>query len=409
MLNILFVNDNAREVGGTESHIRTLARELVEGGDKVYLFTTRSNDNARFILPPASIYFSNSSINPLTRLKNRRAAFEIMEAVRDWKIDVVHAHNIFSAISPYFISQCRRKGIPVIMTLHDYHLICPRTILFRRKTSHSCIDNCGELRCELFRCQGLMKYIYHAIKKRLWGSYLKGTTYVAPSRYMKTTMEKNGVSPVTLVYNGVVPPQPRPENKGENINFVFSSRLYPEKGILPLIEGFDRFVQTLLPRKRKRVKLTITGCGIEEGDVRERIARSENMVYEGFVSRQRLTQIFRSAHYLLVPSLWPENCSISILEGIAAGVPVITSDMGGCPELVRHGTEGYLIPFSGIGTISDPPPSPADLVTDTLVHSYKFRARHSHLSANCLVTARKRFTARKMCRNLKKVYESVLN
>jgi glycosyltransferase involved in cell wall biosynthesis len=58
--------------------------------------------------------------------------------------------------------------------------------------------------------------------------------------------------------------------------------------------------------------------------------------------REEISQVYRDLHVVVVPSLWPENCPNVIIEAFAHGVPVVATNVGGIPELVRHESNGLL-------------------------------------------------------------------
>ncbi len=356
-MKILFVNDNSTLVGGAETHIKVLYEEMKRMGHEIHLFSIMSDPIAGHILPISNTVLSKTKPSPMHRIKNRGAAREIMELIKDRQIDVIHAHNVFSGISPYFFKKIKGIGLPSFMTLHDYHVICPKTIIYRRNNRSICLNNsedmCNMISCDLLKCQGTSKYIYHKIKKKHWAEYLDRVNYIAPSRFMKAIMEGNQIGQVSLIYNGV-PTNSSPKTiqsqirKNNKFWLLFTGRLYPEKGIDVLLKGFEKFLLNIDADGRENIKLFITGKGPQEKLVREYSVKHKEINYLGFVSEERLKELQRDASLILVPSLWPENCSMAILEAMAMGKPLMTSDLGGNPELVINGCNGYLLKFNNI-------------------------------------------------------------
>lgn len=64
----------------------------------------------------------------------------------------------------------------------------------------------------------------------------------------------------------------------------------------------------------------------------------------GILPRERLGEALIAADWLALPSIWLENSPMVVLEALATGVPVLASAVGGIPEVVRHGENGWLVP-----------------------------------------------------------------
>ena len=66
------------------------------------------------------------------------------------------------------------------------------------------------------------------------------------------------------------------------------------------------------------------------------------MEFLGYKSGKELTDLVENAYFIIVPSEWYENNPMTIIEGYAAGVPVIGTNIGGIPEIIEEGVTGYL-------------------------------------------------------------------
>ncbi|GAJ23681.1 unnamed protein product, partial [marine sediment metagenome] len=73
----------------------------------------------------------------------------------------------------------------------------------------------------------------------------------------------------------------------------------------------------------------------------------------GKVSRETLLNEYRTAKLFICPSIWPDPCPTVILEAMAFKLPVIASDVGGIPELVKHGFNGFLFPAGDDKALSE--------------------------------------------------------
>ena len=154
------------------------------------------------------------------------------------------------------------------------------------------------------------------------------------------------VSVVTNVVDGELfrPEPPAPGRRG----ILFVGRIAAEKGVDTLIESMVR-VASAVPE----AQLSIVGPnhdGTERGPYSnhckrlvERLGLQERVRFAGAVPNRELPAMLRSSRLLVVPSIWGEPCGIVVLEGLACGVPVVASRVGGIPELIDEGRTGLLV------------------------------------------------------------------
>ena len=92
------------------------------------------------------------------------------------------------------------------------------------------------------------------------------------------------------------------------------------------------------------IPIKIAGTGPCEEQLIKRAENSnlENVEFLGFKSGQELQEIVQKASFSVIPSMWYENCPMSVLESFAYGKPVIGAKIGGIPELIEEGTDGYV-------------------------------------------------------------------
>ena len=126
--------------------------------------------------------------------------------------------------------------------------------------------------------------------------------------------------------------------------YLYLGRLSYEKGIDTLI---DTFVE------KPNLRLKIAGTGPIEEELKQKVEKLgiQNIDFLGFVNGDKLYQTIASAKYTMVPSQWFENNPLSIIESLALGTPVIGSIIGGIPELIDNGVNGYLHQSNNKGSI----------------------------------------------------------
>lgn len=253
--------------------------------------------------------------------------------------ELVHVHNIYHQISPSILPEAKKRGIPVVMTAHDYKLVAPNYSLYhdgaiceRTKPAkfweayrHRCIKGSAAasaldaLEMSLHRRLGLWKDNVDRI--------------IAPSRFVQALLEEYGVDKKKIVHvpHFIDTSAWTPAEGGEYALFV--GRLSEEKGVDTLIRA---------AAKRKDVPVRIVGTGPDESRLKTLAKELDatNVTFVGFKSGDDLRKEYAGARFVVVPSVWYEVFGLIVLEAYAAGKPVLASQIGGLAELVKDGETG---------------------------------------------------------------------
>jgi len=167
--------------------------------------------------------------------------------------------------------------------------------------------------------------------------YDKIDVFISPSQFLKQKMAEFGFPeskilawPNFLDLKNFVDINPAKSAKEKYI--LFAGRLTEEKGIMELLDFFQR---------HPGWTLKIIGQGEKQAEVTK--AAGANIKYYGHLSSQLTKQMIAEAQALILPSKWPENCPYIILEALALGTPVIATPVGGIAELIQHQSNGFLI------------------------------------------------------------------
>ncbi len=351
-MKILQVNQFYYLRGGAERYFLDLTRALENEGHEVAVF---SMDHPKNQPSPWSRYFvSRISFNKMSlkdRLKtpervlySREAKIKFAELLRNFKPDIIHIHNIYHHISPSILPVAKKQGIPVVMHLHDYKLICPNQSLFMKGTSCEQCARGRYYKCLLNRCvkdslagsalATVEMYLHHSILK----IYEKNIQlFIAPSEFMKRTMVRFGqeAEKIQVIYN----PYSRelaeyPSEKRELKDYLlYFGRLTAEKGLEILIRA------AALSSK----KTIIAGSGPHERTLRRLAEKLKAPVeFLSFQDSERLRLLLAEAEAVVIPSIWAENMPLSLLEALSLGKIVIASRIGGLPEIIKDGENGLL-------------------------------------------------------------------
>lgn len=186
------------------------------------------------------------------------------------------------------------------------------------------------------------KRIEKRVKGFLYSKYID--VFVGVSNYTVNELIKdfgNHIKDKTLtVYNGVIINDIKVREKRSVLNptFMVASHLRQSKGIQDLIES----AALMSPKLRSKFSVDIYGDGPFKNNLLEKVNQlnvQQNFSFKG--SKSNLKEIFCNYDYMLQPTHM-ECFSLSILESLAANVPVITTNVGGNEEAVSNGENGFI-------------------------------------------------------------------
>lgn len=352
-MRILHVNKYLYRRGGAESYMQEVAALQRGHGHEVAFFGMHHPDNEPQLYaehfpgylelepPPSSAVDKVAGFGRMVWSTSARRGIDAV--VADFRPDVVHLHNTYHHLSPSILGPLTRRHIPAVMTLHDYKLACPTyRFLDNGEVCQACLGGhfsqavrrrCKDGSLGSSAAMAAELAIHTALR-----AYRHVQVFVCPSRFMAGRMSAAGVFPDRLrwIPHFVSPVPERGVESGGPV--VVAGRLSPEKGVDTLIDAIGRI--------RGPVRLDVAG----EGPDRERLeglaaaAGDGRVRFLGRLDSEAMDGLIADAVAVVLPSRWYENQPMIVLEAFARGVPVIASDLGGTPELVRHGTDGFLVP-----------------------------------------------------------------
>lgn len=343
-MKILQVNKFLYPKGGADKYCLMLINELSKRHE-VFAFGMSDEKNVilinqEYFSQKLDYHQNGDSLKKAMRLIwNREAAQKFAKLLDKIKPDIIHAHNIYHQLSPSILKEARKRNIPVVMTLHDYKLICPNYLLFcKGKHCQKCLKG-NYFHCLLNNCyesffKSALATTESIIHNKILKSYQKGVKlFVAPSQYLKNLMLKAGFKDEKIIV--LNNPAPETENNSEGSRLLYFGRLSKEKGVDLL----------LISLKDTNESLDIVGDGPLSNELKkltQKLKLENRVTFHGHLEGEALLKIKREAKAVIVPSLWAENMSLVILESLALSKIVIASAMGGNPELIEHGKTGFL-------------------------------------------------------------------
>lgn len=270
---------------------------------------------------------------------SREAAKKIGRLLDRERPEIAHLHNIHHQISPSILPALRDRRVPVVMTLHDYKMVCPAYTLFREgRVCEECRGG-RYYRCFLHRCtkRSFPKSLLNAVEMYLHHSvldlYRLVDVFISPSRFLRDKILEMGFRKevVYLPYSFSLRDYRPPPGPGDG-SVCYFGRLSAEKGLSTLLEAMEGI----------DAPVKIIGEGPAGGALRERAAgRLPSARFLGRRSGEELRSEIAASRLVVVPSRWYENRPSSVLEAFALGKPVIGSRIGGIPELVIDGETGF--------------------------------------------------------------------
>jgi glycosyltransferase involved in cell wall biosynthesis len=405
-MRVLQINACHYPRGGSETVYFSTARLLKSYGHTVAFFSTKDprNDKSEF----DNYFVHNGDIRKLSLLKkskrslsylyNNKVSKNLKILVRDFNPDIAHVHLFYAELSVSVLRTLKKLNIPVIHTVHDYRLLCPVKNLLDRKGNvcELCLDkhflHCLKKRCsEGNTSQSLMV----TLEAYFWKYFVNPLDYIDHfifvsrfSRNKHIGSNENFKNKSSEIYNFTsFNPQNDLFTRGDY--FLYFGRLSFEKGIESLLSVFS--VKTSF-------KLKIAGTGPLSDQVEKHANENSNIEYVGFKKGEELYSLVKNSLFVIVPSVWYENNPMTIIESLSLGKPVIGSHIGGIPELIVDGENGYLF-------------KPADIqsLTNTVDRAGNISdLEYKRFSDNSKKIAREYFNSDKHYKELLTVYQNVL-
>jgi len=343
-MKILQANNYLKR-GGAEVVFVETTRLLTNAGYTVASFTAEDAPKSQSAAHEAFRYIY--SVAAKRSLAKKLAAFEP---------DIIHLHGFYNPLSPSVLSAVgaykrlaasRGKTVRVVMTPHDYHLLCPNTGFVR-------YDNAGVHICE--KCgtgQNYHVFLNNCDRNGWLYSTLKGVRsvlnynilnlqreidfFIAPSHFMKAKLVAGGfdANKIETVHNPVFKYDAltamfnASQDETKKYDLVFLGRLSPEKGVAELLER--------IAASKKNYTLAIVGEGEETSALKQgckKLGLTHLVSFLGYQPQDVAFRLLQQCRTLVLPSVWYENNPLVVGEALVLGLNVALNPIGGMAELV---------------------------------------------------------------------------
>ena len=345
-MKILLINSlyYPNQVGGAERSVQFLAEALVEAGHRTTVLSTSPASKLRegevngvrvYYVPLKNLYWPfRSEISDIAKVV--KPIWHACDAYNPWmtravrnvlnaeKPDLVHTHNL-AGFSTAVWKEIKEQNLPLIHTLRDYYLLCPKTTMFRgeRNCDYQCFDCKGFSVPKSFHIgcvDGVVGISRFILERHLSFGY-----------FAKTPIKD--VIPNAYDLNPCRTQQKKYDRARSKLRIGFLGRLVPSKGIEHLLEVCERW-------SADNLELLVGGEG--ETDYVSYLQNRYVLPNCTYLGRVKPEQFFSQVDILVVPSLWREPMGRVVIEAYGYGVPVIASSRGGIPEIIDEGETGFL-------------------------------------------------------------------
>jgi len=351
-MRILEINKFNHIRGGADRHFVDLVKLLQSNGNEVAVFAMEHPENK---YSEWSGYFvSRVEYEKKTSLCNKIKAvariFWSLEARRkiskmldEFQPDIVHIHNIYHQISPSILGEIKKRNIPIVMTVHDWKLVCPNYLLtcngkFCRRCLKGSYWHCLRNKCVK---NSYAKSLVCALEMYLhrWLNVYDSNIdfYIAPSKFVKNILVRAGLSEKKIkVIHNFVCENKTPEGFHKNRDAVgtgpralYIGKISKEKGVNELIGIF----------KGLPIDLILAG----NKDEKFEIPNLPNIKYAGFRPSREINELIRESDFVVSASRLPETFGLIALEAVSNGKPFVGYRTGAYSEVIKDGRNGFLV------------------------------------------------------------------
>lgn len=330
-MRILVVHNRYHLRGGEEGVYEAEVEMLRNKGHEVEVYEEHSENIVSFI---------DKVIAGINQIFSVRTYRRMRRKITEFEPEIVHVHNFFPLISPSVFYACKREGVPVVQTLHNFRAICPTGLLLFN----------GEVE-ERSIVQGPFWAVRHAVYR----NSKIGTTLLALSIYLHRRIGTWRVQVDQFIaltefqrekYVSAGWPRDRfsvkpnfvdPPLEGSSVNqnqatgyCIYIGRISEEKGVRDLVEAWTDI----------DYPLKIVG----DGPLLEHLKSEENPNIEwlGHKSKEEVYGLLRGADLKIMASRWYEGFPLVLLESFACSTAALVPRIGGLPDIVSNGQTGLV-------------------------------------------------------------------
>ncbi len=417
-MRILLINHRYGKVGGPERYLFNLKALLESKHHEVIPFSinypiNEPSDYSNYFASPlsddASLYFRKQTWNVNSVIKTLERNFysrEVEEKLTTLISDTRPAFAIvllyLRKLSPSVIVALRKMGIPFVVRLSDFGMMCPAGTFYRDNGTCELCANGNVINSVIHKCvhdsygASLVNYLatkYHQAK----GYFDLIENFASPTRFLMDKMTSAGWTTQRLFHLPTFAEHfPADTESVRKEQILYAGRLEHIKGVHVLLQAM-RIVQR---EYGFPVGLKLAGGGDEAYvDSLRRYCEGNSVgdvEFVGSLNKDELMSLYSESLFSVIPSLWYDNLPNSGLESLSAGTPVIASNHGCFPELVTSGRNGLLFA-----------PGSAEDLANAMIALLTDRVRLEEMRGGALAGFRDFFSPEKHYETLMHVVETI--
>lgn len=336
-----------------------IKKMLEENGHEVIPFSIHSNKNvdtpySKYFVEPIgsrdAVYFNEVKKTPKSvwQMFSRSVySVEVKNAIqreiKAEKPDLVYIIHFVNKLSPSVITGAKELGIPVVLRLSDYFLLCPRfDFMYQKKVCEECLTkgykSCIQKKCVQGSKAASLIRVFSMKVHSLLKVYDKVDAFITPSEFLKKKLVANGFPEGKIYCIPTFTTSKSTVGKPQIGTYgLYFGRVTEEKGVETAIKAYEK-----MPEKQLKIMGDDT---TDEGIRLKEYVRQKglsNVEFLGFKGGTELEEVIKGAKFTLIPSIWYDNLPNTALESFQYSKPVIASNIGSLPELIIDGYNGYL-------------------------------------------------------------------
>ncbi|MDD3896374.1 MAG: glycosyltransferase family 4 protein [Candidatus Peribacteraceae bacterium] len=357
-MKIVLLNDDMlpEARGGAAVVVDRLRRAFTEQGHEVMLISTHQDtaNNVRNVqdgigrIMQIPVRYDFRKRHRYCVSKPAGVLDAIDAALREYKPDIVHAHNVHSSITYSALRVAQRHTDSLFLTAHDTFLVS-----FGRVCG-------GAYERDALAGRGHhMRFTEHiqAVGRRYWplrNSAIRrileqtGTQVIAISEALKIFLEANGIRVSAVVHNGVEVNPPigqdavgtfRHTHKLTGPTILYGGRMSEDKGSLELLRAFP-----LVRKHCPNAQLLLLGDPERIASALDMLSQQDRqgVILAGWLPQEQVRIAFAAATVVTTPSIYLDSFNLMNIEAMAEGTPVVGTCFGGTPETIVDGVTGYV-------------------------------------------------------------------
>ncbi len=336
--DVLQVHNRYRDPGGEDAVVAAEREVLTAAGHRVAVHDVQNPSGSL----AAAGALALSPWNPVSALALGRV-------INTHRPELAHVHNTWYSLSSSVLSTLRRRRIPTVMTMHNYRSTCLNGQLFRDGAVCQLCLGRPPLPGIGYRCyRGSLPAslaVAGAVGIERWLGLWEGAVelFVVMTEFSRLLLAAAGLpgDRVRVKPHFVADRGPRSGQPSASDTVLFVGRLSSEKGVDQLVEAWSQ-------AETADLTLRIVGDGPLRAALEQR--RVAGVDVAGWLGPDRVAEELRSARALVVPSIWYEPFGLVLIEGMAAGLPIVASAIGGIPEVVGDVDPAFL---PGAGDVAE--------------------------------------------------------